>query len=209
MMLLFFRRQTMIAARLNFEERQMFKRTFFLSAVAAAGLLAPATPAQAQGFDMDCKVILCMAGGFPAGCSDAYRYMIDRITRFPRPLPPFGICSQDDGTPYRAVNAPYAYLQRNSPSGWDCPATHRLYFRQNGDRDRSNNITTFCYTHTTTTRGRGRDEPDQVVFHGRIPANHVNFQVQVTVEPGTPDSYTSPLYRLNYSTGYVDPSIGG
>ena len=40
---------------------------------------------------IDCKVILCLAGGFPSGCADAYSYMMDRITRL-RPLPPFGTC---------------------------------------------------------------------------------------------------------------------
>ena len=41
---------------------------------------------------MDCAVILCLAGGFPTGCSAAYSYMIKRITSTP-PKPPFGFCA--------------------------------------------------------------------------------------------------------------------
>jgi len=48
--------------------------------------------AHAEDYDFDCAVILCLAGGFPAGCGAAYSYMIDRITRVP-PKPPFGFCA--------------------------------------------------------------------------------------------------------------------
>lgn len=40
---------------------------------------------------IDCKVILCLAGSFPGGCEDAQSYMIDRITDRP-PKPPYGTC---------------------------------------------------------------------------------------------------------------------
>lgn len=40
---------------------------------------------------IDCKVILCLAGGFPGGCEDAHSYMMDRIMARP-PKPPFGTC---------------------------------------------------------------------------------------------------------------------
>jgi len=55
----------------------------------AGALFIAAAPTPAMAYDMDCKVILCLAGGFPTGCGDAYRYMIDRITARP-PKPPFG-----------------------------------------------------------------------------------------------------------------------
>lgn len=48
--------------------------------------------ARAAGYDLDCAVILCLAGGFPTGCGAAYSYMIDRITSTP-PKPPFGFCA--------------------------------------------------------------------------------------------------------------------
>lgn len=49
-------------------------------------------PAAAESYDLDCAVILCLAGGFPTGCAAAYSYMIRRITSVP-PKPPFGFCA--------------------------------------------------------------------------------------------------------------------
>jgi len=53
--------------------------------------LASFAPTPARAGLIDCKVILCLAGGFPTGCADALSYMMDRISRR-RPLPPFGTC---------------------------------------------------------------------------------------------------------------------
>ncbi len=49
---------------------------------------------KARAYDIDCAIMLCMAGGFPpsAVCARAYRVMIRRITPWPS-LPPFGICT--------------------------------------------------------------------------------------------------------------------
>ncbi|MEM9148167.1 MAG: hypothetical protein AAGC57_18510 [Pseudomonadota bacterium] len=66
-------------------------RKVILSVFAALIGVAAVTPAPVQAAEIDCKVILCLAGGFPAGCSDAHSYMIRRITARP-PKPPFGIC---------------------------------------------------------------------------------------------------------------------
>ena len=51
-------------------------------------------PEKAQAYDIDCAIMLCMAGGFPpsAVCARAYRTMIRRITPWPS-LPPFGVCT--------------------------------------------------------------------------------------------------------------------
>lgn len=48
----------------------------------------------ARAYDMDCAIMLCMAGGFPPGavCSAAYAEMIRRITPWPV-RPPYGICT--------------------------------------------------------------------------------------------------------------------
>jgi hypothetical protein len=52
------------------------------------------SPQKAQAYDIDCAIMLCMAGGFPpsAVCARAYRTMIRRITPWPS-RPPFGICT--------------------------------------------------------------------------------------------------------------------
>ncbi len=48
----------------------------------------------ARAYDMDCAIMLCMAGGFPSSavCAAAYAEMIRRITPWPS-RPPFGICT--------------------------------------------------------------------------------------------------------------------
>ncbi|WP_260033971.1 hypothetical protein [Leisingera caerulea] len=48
----------------------------------------------ARAYDMDCAIMLCMAGGFPSSavCAAAYAEMIRRITPWPV-RPPFGICT--------------------------------------------------------------------------------------------------------------------
>ena len=175
---------------------------------AGFGLVAALTlalqPSEARAYDMDCKVILCIAGGFPSECSDAYRYMIKRITRFPKPLPPFGFCAMSDGSEYTAHDVSYNYLH-SGPQAYDCPAGKSLYYRRDDDdRGGSGNETAFCYSHMTRTQtGWGRDQQYQTVYHNRSPAKQVNFQLKIVVEPGTEHEFRSPLFRINYQTGYV------
>ncbi|SEQ94178.1 hypothetical protein [Thalassovita taeanensis] len=62
---------------------------------AAIGVMAAlGAPEKARAYDIDCAIMLCMAGGFPpsAVCARAYRTMIRRITPWPS-LPPFGVCT--------------------------------------------------------------------------------------------------------------------
>ena len=182
--------------------RSLKNTTLALGLLGTAALVA--TPDEAHAYDMDCKVILCIAGGFPSGCADAYSYMIKRITRFPKPLPPFGYCAMSDGSEYTAHNVQYSYLHRG-PQAYDCPEGKQLYYRRD-DEDRGGwgNETAFCYSHMTRQRiGWGEDEQWQVTYHDRSPATRVNFQLQITVEPGTSHEFRSPLFRINWSTGYV------
>ena len=157
----------------------------------------------AHAFDMDCKVILCLAGGFPSGCGDAYSYMIDRITNRPKPKPPFGFCAMSDGSEYKGHDVSYRFLRRG-PEAYDCPEGKRLFYRRD-DNDRGNGFRerTFCYTHTTRTRSFGRDNEDRTVYHNQTPATPVNFELNIVIEPGTDHEFRSPLFRINYSTGYI------
>lgn len=68
-------------------------RSFILSLVLSVVIL-PVTAKQSRAYDMDCAIMLCMAGGFPpsAVCAAAYAEMIRRITPWPV-RPPFGICT--------------------------------------------------------------------------------------------------------------------
>ena len=65
-------------------------------AVALASTMTSGSSARA--YDMDCKVILCLAAGFPGGCGDAHSYMVRRLRKGKGP---FGTCSggsTDGGT---------------------------------------------------------------------------------------------------------------
>ncbi|MFK5980796.1 MAG: hypothetical protein QM488_18130 [Rhizobiaceae bacterium] len=159
----------------------------------------------ANAFDMDCKVILCIAGGFPSTCGDAYSYMIKRITHKP-PKPPFGFCAMSNGSEYRAHNVDYRFLYRG-PEAYDCPKGAKLYYRLETEDHSQGTEIAFCYSHSTVERsGWGQDEQFQTVYHNQSSAQRVNFQLQITIEPGTQSEFRSPLFRINTSTGYVSHS---
>lgn len=177
------------------------KSALTIGFIGTAALMA--TPDDAHAYDMDCKVILCIAGGFPSGCSDAYSYMIKRITRFPKPLPPFGFCPMSDGSEYKAHNVSYRYL-RTGPEAYDCPENKKLYYRRDDD-DNGYRETAFCYTHLERKRiswGGDDGEQWQTIYHGQSTATPVNFELNIVVEPGTDHEFRSPLFRINYGTGY-------
>lgn len=152
--------------------------------------------------DIDCKVILCLAGGFPTGCGDALSYMLDRVSP-PHPKPPFGFCPMSNGEGYTAYDAPYARLNTNDRSGWDCADGKNLFFARHEQDHGRDRIEAFCYTDATTrTYREDRETITRVVYSGRSSAIPVNFQIQITVEPNTPQAYASPTYKMNYNTGY-------
>ena len=184
-------------------KRKHFKASTF--AIGIFGVLGLAAADKAHAFDMDCKVILCIAGGFPSGCSDAYSYMIKRITRTPKPLPPFGFCAMSDGSEYTAHNVDYRYLHAGRDA-YDCPEGKSLFYRREQQERGFGGETAFCYTHTSgggfqTTRDG--DIIDRTIYHGRSAATRVNFELKITIEPGTAHEYRSPLFRINFGTGYV------
>lgn len=181
--------------------KKMYKLTL-LSLFGISGTLLPSQ--QAHAYDMDCKVILCIAGGFPTECSDAWRYMLKRITRFPKPLPPFGFCAMSDGSEYKAHSVSYQFLG-NSPQAYDCPQGKKLYYRREyDDHGSQSNETAFCYSNMTRSQtGSGRDTNLRTIFHKQTKAQPVNFQLKIVIEPGTEHEFRSPLFRINYNTGYV------
>lgn len=174
-----------------------------LFTLAAAGVGLSAQTDKAHAYDMDCKVILCIAGGFPASCSDAYAYMIKRITRFPSPLPPFGFCAMSDGSEYKAHDVNYSFVHQG-PESFECPEGKKLNYRR--EESDSGNISEygFCYSHSTWERdGWGSDSNYRLIFHNRSPAKRINFKLNIVIEPGTNYEYRSPLFHINYHTGYV------
>ncbi len=185
--------------------RKVRKNIGLAAAVAVASLASPSV-SFAQGYDMDCKVILCIAGGFPSDCGDAWSYMIDRITDIP-PKPPFGFCAMSDGTEYTNHDTRYRFLRGRSPQGYHCPDGKQLHFSRREEDDGPDRITAFCYTHSTVSRSWGDDSERRVTYHNQSVAIPVNFELQVTLEPGTASRFVSPLYRVNYHTGFVTPTV--
>lgn len=99
----------------------------------ALGFSAVFVTTPTRAFDMDCKLILCLAGGFPSGCSDAKSYMLDRLKDR---KPPIGTCSSSGGSdgeyrvPVRIFSRHYphvctknVYVQEGEGnSGYQCQA---------------------------------------------------------------------------------------
>ncbi|WP_037317541.1 hypothetical protein [Ruegeria halocynthiae] len=115
------------------------KRTYLASAVLAISVSVGGQSARA--YDMDCAIMLCMAGGFPSSavCSAAYAEMIRRITPWPS-LPPFGVCTYaavpvsqggPGGTEALDISSPdYNWLRRTRVLWW----SGRSYTRKDEPR---------------------------------------------------------------------------
>lgn len=43
--------------------------------------------------EAECAIWICLPGGFPGGCEEAYSAMVARVERLRPPLPPFKACS--------------------------------------------------------------------------------------------------------------------
>ena len=167
------------------------------SPLAAAGLVAAAAiasltpaPAAADSYDIDCKLILCLPAGFPSGCRDAYRHMVDRLRDGKSPI---GFCSLSDGTEYDAYDIDYAVIPAHLPEGWQCPTGKRLYhsvrFEDEGTRYRVN---TFCYSASYSYGYETR-----MRYTNKTPPERVDFKAKLTVEPGTPASYSAGWQRFD------------
>ncbi len=168
----------------------------------AGALVIAAAPTPAAAYDMDCKVILCLAGGFPTGCGDAYGYMIDRITARP-PKPPFGYCALSDGAEYTDHAVRYSRPGPHTQAGYYCPPGKQLFHaHRDDDGGGRGDVEAFCYTHATT-RTVGRDDDVQTTYHGRSAAMPITFEVQITLEPGAAAEFRSPTYAINHRTGFV------
>ena len=87
-------------------------RVFSILAPAAAALAfaAPGAAIQADDYDMDCKLLLCLPGGFPDGCGDALDHMVDRIRDGKSPI---GTCLMSGGGEYDDYDIHYALQQRD------------------------------------------------------------------------------------------------
>jgi hypothetical protein len=171
------------------------------SLIAATGLAlampAMTTPAHAEDYDMDCKLILCLVGGFPSGCSDAYSYMIGRLKKF---KPPIGVCTMSDGDGYDNLDTNAHFI--SGKASYYCESPKKLYYREEERDGQNDRITAFCYTKAVTKRVKDDGEwVTSTIYQGKSTPERYNFYVHVTVEPGTAEEYSSPEYLVNTGTG--------
>ena len=140
--------------------------------LAGLGLAAFATGAEA--YDMDCKLLLCLAGGFPAGCADAKAYMIARLTATP-PKPPIGVCAFSGGHGAYATT-----LSRipHSPEKYACAPDLSLHVY--GREGRDGDAGAFCYRSREEICVSGPDGGCAVIHHGRQDVSRT-FEWAVTV----------------------------
>jgi len=171
-----------------------------LAIVAAIAGFTP-TAAPAQDYDMDCKLILCMPAGFPSGCGDAFDHMLDRLRDGKSPI---GFCALGDGTEYDGYDIDYAAIPASSRDGWRCPPGKPLHHGVRGDDAEGLRltVTAFCYDTSHTRRSWTSEGYGDRTFHlNRTRPERMDFQVNLTVEPGTPVAWSRGWQRFNADIG--------
>jgi hypothetical protein len=180
---------------------------FLNSGIATAALLLGAAafcplPASAEGYDIDCAVILCLAAGFPSEpsgtCSDAYDYMIDRITDLP-PKPPFGLCIAGGGA-YDLFSLAFSRHSRQSPDGWVCPEPGPIAFDPTKDYLLAS---PFCYPDAEHLPPLFVGRPDYWLLGAPVEADRVAYRFQLTI-PTVENSaaYVSPVFLSDPATEF-------
>jgi hypothetical protein len=162
-----------------------------------------AFPASAADYDIDCAVILCMAAGFPAEpsgtCSDAFDYMIDRITDRP-PKSPFGTCMMSDGSTYDAAEVAFARPPRQSRAGWICPEPAPMTFDETDD---GVFVTPSCYPDAEYTPPIFMGRPGYWFLGAPVASERVAYRFQITIPTGADGApYVAPVFLSNPETGF-------
>ncbi len=165
---------------------------------AIAAFATFAAPNEAKAYDIDCKLILCLAGGFPATCGDAYNHMIDRLRDGKSPV---GTCTMSDGATYSNYNLDYSFSNQRDPDAWTCPEGKNKHFSVGYDGDDRQQIKVFCYDERRTLGFNGFGG-ETAYYTGVSSPEYKNFRVQITVEPGTEAAYTNGMQRYRTSHGY-------
>lgn len=125
------------------------------------------TPDEAQAYDIDCAVMLCLPGGFPAGCAAAKVYAFKRMKKG---KPPFGHCDGYEG--------PSPYFQRQQII--HCKAPKIAFTTCHGSRPDG-----YCATSTYTRQGR--DGPE-TIYTGVTAAKSTSYLFNINVD-GTTHQY--------------------
>lgn len=164
--------------------------------------LAP-LPSAAADYDIDCAVILCMAAGFPdeasGTCSDAYGYMIDRITDRP-PKPPFDVCTMSDGSAYDAAEVAFARPSRQSRDGWICPEPAPMGFDETVDYTFASPA---CYPDAEYLPPIFIGRPGSWFLGAPVAAERISYRFRIIIPTGGGNpAYVSPVFLSNPETGF-------
>ena len=163
-----------------------------LSALLAVSPLIGADQAAANEFDMDCKIILCLAGGFPPGCEDAWRHLLDRLRDGKSPV---DSCTMSDGSELDDVDAEVRRIGAHSSAAWICPAGARLHHEVRRDEeDGHRHVTAFCYEASIERR---HGEGYRTTYTGISTPSRVDLQTRVRIAPGTDMAYDTGLLRFD------------
>ncbi len=178
--------------------------TIALAGAAAIAALASFTPspAAAQDYDIDCKLLLCLPGGFLSGCNDAFDHMIDRIRDGKFPI---GVCAMSNGDEYDAFDLDFKTVDVTTPQGWDCPEGKHLYHRTTSPEDGSwsQTVNTFCYDTLYQRTGWQPSEGYTTVtsFMNKTPPERRDFWVDLTLELDTPAEFSQGWQAFDTGRG--------
>ncbi|MBC24697.1 MAG: hypothetical protein CMJ32_12390 [Phycisphaerae bacterium] len=157
--------------------------------------LAVASPqaAKAQDYDMDCKLLLCLPGGFPDGCGDAYDHMIDRIRDGKSPI---GTCAMAGGGEYDDYEIDYDFNGATSRDGWQCPEGTRLFHESNPVEANRSSVQVFCYENSDTVR---LGDNTRTYYTGMSRPDRTHFTLDMTMNASAETPYETGVMR--FSTG--------
>lgn len=172
-----------------------------LALAVAVLVFAALNRAEAQDYDMDCKLILCMPAGFPSGCSDAFDHMIDRLRDGKSPI---GFCATSKGVEYEAYEIDYEMKAPTMPQGWQCPEGKTLYHRTSSEEDGywNQTVNTFCYDSAYQRMGWTSDGYGIVTtYTNKTPPERKDFWVNLTLEPDTPNEFSRGWQKFDTGRG--------
>ena len=159
-------------------------------AVAALVVASPQT-AKAQDYDMDCKLLLCLPGGFPDGCGDAYDHMIDRLRDGKSPI---GTCSMSGGGEYDDYEIDYSFNGATSRNGWECPEGTSLFHESSPTEGNRSTVRVFCYENSNTVR---MGENTRTYYTGTSRPERTDFTLDMTMNASAETPYETGVMRFN------------
>lgn len=149
--------------------------------------------------DINLKLILCLPGGFPAGCGDAFDHMVDRLRDGRSPI---GSCAMSNGDAYDADEIDHGSVPPTERQECECPPGKTLRHRVHpGDDGRESwTVRTFCHDAARTQAGWAADGSNTVTtYTNKAPPARRGFWVNLTLEPGTAAEF-SPGWQ-GFDTG--------